>query len=277
MVWILLGSIPWWAEHGYPWKLRWGLSAGNASAYGDSFGWINSLFSGMALVGVIVAIYLQMHELAAQRREMVITQWELSRAAEAQSNAAILDSISGIREHALFVFEKATTESERLAASQNLEFCNEIQLGLLSNLVASMPNSGLRDVLAKRVRNYAIYAESLRLVAEWREAFKGVLDYQETGGQRKVKSEVIESSAIAFVITVKKGLKSFKDNCKSLNITVEEFDTAFNAVVDESGEKLKSKQSKCFQDLEKAINNLELKLVSESSIQRTEEIETNGS
>ncbi len=289
--WILLGSIPWWAEHGYPWTLKWGLSDGNAADYGDSFGWINSLFSAMALVGVILTVYLQMQELSSQRKAIRANQREIARAADAQTRmeeavtrqlmlsetVSILESISGIREHAMFVHENAKTASEREASSRNIEFCNDIQLGLLSNLVASMPQSGLQDVLERRVRNYSIYTESLRLLAEWREAFCGVLDYEEKGGQRKAKPTVIESSARTFVITIRKGVNTFKENCQKLDVSFEEFDSAFEAVAGGPGEELNSTESKRFQDLEKAINNLELKLVNESSILKPEEMETDGS
>ena len=38
--------------------------------FGDSFGALNSFFSGLALAGVIITIYLQSRELRLQRKEM---------------------------------------------------------------------------------------------------------------------------------------------------------------------------------------------------------------
>jgi hypothetical protein len=42
--------------------------------FGDMFGSVNSLFSGLAFVGVILAIFLQSHELSLQRKELKKTQ-----------------------------------------------------------------------------------------------------------------------------------------------------------------------------------------------------------
>ncbi len=45
--------------------------------FGDMFGAINALFSGIALAGIIFAIYLQSQELAAQREELRLTREEM--------------------------------------------------------------------------------------------------------------------------------------------------------------------------------------------------------
>lgn len=47
-------------------------------AFGDQFGAINALFSGMAFVGVIYAILLQKKELELQRKELRLTTEELA-------------------------------------------------------------------------------------------------------------------------------------------------------------------------------------------------------
>jgi len=38
--------------------------------FGDSYGGLNTLFSGLAFLGIIVAIFLQMKELGLQRKEL---------------------------------------------------------------------------------------------------------------------------------------------------------------------------------------------------------------
>ena len=53
----------------------------NPGAYGDAFGAINALFSGLALIGVIVAILLQKKELSLQMEE-------LKKSVDAQENSA---------------------------------------------------------------------------------------------------------------------------------------------------------------------------------------------
>lgn len=52
--------------------------------FGDLFGAVNALFSGLAFGGVIYAIFLQRNELSLQRRELELTRVELRKAAEAQ-------------------------------------------------------------------------------------------------------------------------------------------------------------------------------------------------
>ena len=44
--------------------------------FGDSFGAVNSLFSGLALAGIIYTIYLQKEELSLQRKELADTRKE---------------------------------------------------------------------------------------------------------------------------------------------------------------------------------------------------------
>lgn len=55
--------------------------------FGDSFGAINSLFSGLAFGGIIYTILLQRKELRLQREELILTRDELKRTANAQENA----------------------------------------------------------------------------------------------------------------------------------------------------------------------------------------------
>jgi uncharacterized membrane protein len=53
-------------------------------SFGDSFGVINSLFSGLAFAGIIYTILLQRKELKLQREELELTRKELAKSAEAQ-------------------------------------------------------------------------------------------------------------------------------------------------------------------------------------------------
>lgn len=56
--------------------------------FGDMFGVVNALFSGLALAGVIFAILLQREELRLQRKELELTREELRKSAEAQERTA---------------------------------------------------------------------------------------------------------------------------------------------------------------------------------------------
>jgi hypothetical protein len=52
--------------------------------FGDLYGSINALFSGLAFAGVIIAILLQRQELQLQREELAANRIELARSADAQ-------------------------------------------------------------------------------------------------------------------------------------------------------------------------------------------------
>lgn len=62
-------------------------SANFRGTFGDMFGAVNSLFSGLALAGIIITILLQRQELALQRKELQYTRDELKRTADAQEKS----------------------------------------------------------------------------------------------------------------------------------------------------------------------------------------------
>ena len=55
--------------------------------FGDMFGSVNAIFSGLAFAGIIITIYLQGNELSLQRKELVETREVLKRTAEAQEES----------------------------------------------------------------------------------------------------------------------------------------------------------------------------------------------
>lgn len=59
-------------------------TSNSAATLGDSFGALNTLFSGLAFAGVIYTILLQSTELGLQRKELKETKDELKRSADAQ-------------------------------------------------------------------------------------------------------------------------------------------------------------------------------------------------
>lgn len=52
----------------------WNYKSGFEGTFGDKFGVVNSLFSGLAFAGIIITIYMQKHELELQRRELKATR-----------------------------------------------------------------------------------------------------------------------------------------------------------------------------------------------------------
>jgi DNA-binding protein H-NS len=65
--------------------LNWALlfDSTDRGTFGDMFGAANALFSGLAFIGVIVAVMLQSRELALQRQELKETRDEITRQAMA--------------------------------------------------------------------------------------------------------------------------------------------------------------------------------------------------
>ena len=57
--------------------------------FGDVFGAVNALFSGLAFAGLIFAILLQREDLELQRQELTLTRQELSRTAAAQEQSEV--------------------------------------------------------------------------------------------------------------------------------------------------------------------------------------------
>lgn len=86
------------------------ISANDRGTFGDMFGAINALFSGLALAGVVVAIILQRQELMLQRDELVLNRNELQKSAAAQVGTA-----EAIREQL-----KIAKDSARLSALASL-------------------------------------------------------------------------------------------------------------------------------------------------------------
>lgn len=60
------------------------------AGFGDTFGAVNALFSGLALGGVVLAVFLQRTELRLQREELTLTRSELHRTASSQEETARL-------------------------------------------------------------------------------------------------------------------------------------------------------------------------------------------
>jgi uncharacterized membrane protein YedE/YeeE len=55
--------------------------------FGDMFGGISAVFSGLAFIGIIYTIVLQREELQLQRKELELTRKELKRSAQAQEKS----------------------------------------------------------------------------------------------------------------------------------------------------------------------------------------------
>lgn len=80
--------------------------------FGDSFGAINALFSGLAFGGIIYTILLQRKELTLQREELQLTREELKRTANAQEESNKFQ-MSQLRLSNLPILEYSITEQDQ--------------------------------------------------------------------------------------------------------------------------------------------------------------------
>lgn len=110
--------------------------------FGDVFGSVNALFSGLAFSGIIYTILLQREELALQRKELELTRQELQRSAAAQEQSEL----------ALRAQAEASAVSARLAATNFLLEYYRAELRTLGNnaYLANDPRLRYRQDLEHR-------------------------------------------------------------------------------------------------------------------------------
>jgi len=112
-------------------------------AFGGMFGATASLFSGLALAGVVYAILLQRQELALQRQELELTRTELERSANAQEESARL-----LQRQLDFSKDAAQAESRRRRAEVEPDFGSAGGRYSATTFELSVTNHGatIRDV-----------------------------------------------------------------------------------------------------------------------------------
>lgn len=120
------------------------------SAMGDMFGVTNTLFSGLALAGIIFTILLQRKELALQRQELKESREELKRTATAQENS----------EKALNRQAENLKVSAKLSALNTLvNYYSEIEINYKKGIIQN-PELDIAEII-KRRKEYAGRIEEL--------------------------------------------------------------------------------------------------------------------
>ncbi|MDO9319550.1 MAG: hypothetical protein Q7V56_15315 [Gammaproteobacteria bacterium] len=105
--------------------------------FGDMFGAVNTLFSGLAFAGVIYAIYLQSKELELQRMELELTRNELAKSAEAQ-NSQVRLMLHSAKLNA--VAAKLSTYTNVMVAGRRLPETGKSSHDLVSEALAELEN-----------------------------------------------------------------------------------------------------------------------------------------
>lgn len=121
------------------------------SAFGEMFGSVNALFSGLALTGIILTILLQRKELSLQRQELKYTREELARTAKAQENS----------EKALNRQAENLKISAKLSALNTLvNFYSELEKNVRQGLTSS--HVGLAEIIERKNRYVSRIEEILQ-------------------------------------------------------------------------------------------------------------------
>lgn len=110
IVWVLFQFLPYCNFSG--WEQR--------GQFGDSFGAVNSLFSGLAFAGIIYTIVLQRNELELQRQELTYTRRELERAASAQE-----ESEKSLKEQSRLMEEQAKLMRDQIKFMEEQNIATE--------------------------------------------------------------------------------------------------------------------------------------------------------
>lgn len=148
--WLILGALP---------LLVTGFDLTDSGTFGDTFGFANALFSGSALVGVIVAILMQTMELRYQRKELKETRGQLERSADA-----------------------ATNSQKQLIKQTELSF-KSTYLGSLQTLTDLLLNSKAAEAMGLQTEQKKIELKLKTLIAQLERddlAIDIIADYQES-------------------------------------------------------------------------------------------------
>lgn len=124
--------------------------------YGDSFGAINSLFSGLAFAGIIYTIILQQKELKLQRKELFYTRKELERSSTAQE-----ESEKALKEQSKLMQEQARlmAEQAKLMEKQGISLEEATKLNAISTIVSFYTQSSGNS--REDNWNWSVEAESI--------------------------------------------------------------------------------------------------------------------
>ncbi|WP_166820502.1 hypothetical protein [Thalassoroseus pseudoceratinae] len=175
---LQVGIVPWLVKS----------PPNNAGTFGDSFGFVNAILSGLAFAGVIVTMLMQKHELELQRFELRESreQYERSATAQEQSEAQLqrqvslmfvtsyLDTLKTLAnaETTDMHFDKSYREPESAAAGRylELEHLSECLQPQIHDLIAQSENTSFAFI--KRKMATALSANSQH-IGKYRTTWEG--------------------------------------------------------------------------------------------------------
>jgi len=106
------------------------LSVNKAGHFGDSFGILTALFSGLAFSGMAITMLLQKEELGLQRIELQENRIEFKKSADAQQQIVLLNALTVLSTE----YAKETLHNETLIRLENKRNHLSLNVDLLSDL-----------------------------------------------------------------------------------------------------------------------------------------------
>lgn len=138
LLWLLLGFL-WYAFS----------PVSEAGTFGDSFGMVNALFSGLAFAGVVLAIIIQVVELRVTWEEIEDSRIAQQQTAQQQYGAAMMSGIAALQA----LDEKRAKSFKQLLEQPTLlvllisEYKNRMLLGaFVDHLVANPPDDSIKRI-----------------------------------------------------------------------------------------------------------------------------------
>ncbi len=102
----------------------------NLGTFGDSFGVVNTLFTGLTFSGLIINLLQQREEIKIQKEDLLESRKQFSRSADAQEKTARLTAFSGLLKE---YNEQIETLSIRISESENRPSKDDYLRDVLNN------------------------------------------------------------------------------------------------------------------------------------------------
>jgi Putative phage abortive infection protein len=232
LVWILSGGA-----------IHWLFGTTDRGTFGDMFGAVNALFSGLAFSGLIFAIFLQREELKLQREELKLQRIE---------TAATREEIKGQKEQA--IAQNATLSQQTFENTlfqllgHHVEITNEMKTSAMGishsgracfafhfeqmvsnyNNVSSNSSVERRDVLKTAAENLAPSME--QSVGHYLRSLYNILEFIDTSqvGQKQRYASFISDQLSSSELSVIMYCCMFADRYRDLKTLIERYSVLRN-------------------------------------------------
>jgi len=95
-------------------------SADSPGVFGDQFGSINSLFTGLAFVALLFTIYQQSHDLKIQQSDLALSLEEMRKSADAQTAQVRINTLSSLLSSLPLLIREEENRVNHIASSSTI-------------------------------------------------------------------------------------------------------------------------------------------------------------